>query len=739
MGVLAKDDYGREYSEKEKSDFAQLILMSDLGTVKVGELMHARSWPGMLGSTLLELQRATRRENVSEDRFMNSIFKLKSSTPKAHSRSNKKHVEVAVVDDATEARLCELAWEWPQREETALIRLEAAMRVPPLIAKDLVDEFRAMAVADRANRMRQLRMRTDARPPPESDSPPHMLVNLIEVALAEHTSIANPEKPLLLALCYAALASDRSEASAQAAAVHAAFYCAMFQFEHRNALKQPRYDAADARTLAKHMRHMQGGASPRRSRSTAMTPWSPEEAASQGAFGVLRAMMRHGDLVAQVAACAALADLSRYLTAAAELGPLLAVEVVGLIHSSNPKQRRGATPNASGELLPMVAVVAVASLVAMEPDRCRGPLVAAGVLQALMGALRESYPGAQTANGNATPTALILPRHAMATLCSLCNDAKTRQLARKIGCLDAATKLLTSDIDPRSGTCRIAYQEALRFVSLYMLLDNASDALNEAVVPGALRLTKAPEAAVRKAALNSLLYVVQRVQHNPTFLLKTQFLEAIEDLLSHYSLRGEILRILLVLAKNPTAQELLKFQGFCEILRRVAADRANAAINRSLALRVLFTMGEFDVFDSGEARQCSHGDPEMRRDVRQLESLIEERQMQLAYADRPEIERKFTKIELKTYKRLFNEFSDHHVKPRGVEIKSARELLKKCCTVFRDYKTRRHMTKKNCNRVCSIYDTDFSGRIEWDEFLHVMVDLKQGTLMDRVTNMFTLF
>ena len=76
---------------------------------------------------------------------------------------------------------------------------------------------------------------------------------------------------------------------------------------------------------------------------------------------------------------------------AADLGPNLAGEVVRLIHSSNPRQRRGATHAASGELLPMVAVVAVASLVAMAPDTCRGPLVAAGVLQALMGALRESY------------------------------------------------------------------------------------------------------------------------------------------------------------------------------------------------------------------------------------------------------------------------------------------------------------------------------------------------------------
>ena len=147
-------------------------------------------------------------------------------------------------------------------------------------------------------------------------------------------------------------------------------------------------------------------------------------------------------------------------------------------------------------------------------------------------------------------------------------------------------------------------------------------------------------------------------------------------------------------------------------------------------------MGEFDFFDTGDALRCSHGDPEMRRDVRSLENLIEERLMQLAFDKRPEIEKSFSKIELKTYKRLFNDFSEAGP-PRGVEVKRVRELLKKCCTVFRDYKTRRHMTKKNCNRVVSIYDTDFSGKIEWAEFLAIMTDLKQGTLMDRVTSMFS--
>ena len=176
--------------------------------------------------------------------------------------------------------------------------------------------------------------------------------------------------------------------------------------------------------------------------------------------------------------------------------------------------------------------------------------------------------------------------------------------------------------------------------------------------------------------------------------------------------------------------------GFCQRLEAIAQDKSNAAINRSLALRVLFTMGEFDFFDSGDALLCSYGDPEMRRDVRSLENLIEERQMQLAFEKRPEIETKFTKIELKTFKRLFNDHSEAGP-PRGVAIRRIRELLKKCCTAVRDYKTRRHMTKKNCNRVVSIYDEDKNGKIEWAEFLAVMTDLKQGTLMDRVTSMFS--
>mmetsp|Transcript_28429 Transcript_28429/g.87955 ORF Transcript_28429/g.87955 Transcript_28429/m.87955 type:complete len:142 (-) Transcript_28429:307-732(-) len=115
-----------------------------------------------------------------------------------------------------------------------------------------------------------------------------------------------------------------------------------------------------------------------------------------------------------------------------------------------------------------------------------------------------------TANGDATPTARILPRHAVATLNAICQNDDARRRAAKAGCLDACKRILAFTIDPKSATCRIAAQESLRFLSYYMLFDRDGAALNEAVVPGALALTKAPEVATRRAALNSLLYIRSR-------------------------------------------------------------------------------------------------------------------------------------------------------------------------------------------------------------------------------------
>ena len=62
-------------------------------------------------------------------------------------------------------------------------------------------------------------------------------------------------------------------------------------------------------------------------------------------------------------------------------------------------------------------------------------------------------------------------------------------------------------------------------------------------------------------------------------------------MLGYYKLRGEILRILLVLARYPEAQLIMKDEGFGDVVADVARDRSNPAMNRTLAIKVVFTMG----------------------------------------------------------------------------------------------------------------------------------------------------
>ena len=62
-------------------------------------------------------------------------------------------------------------------------------------------------------------------------------------------------------------------------------------------------------------------------------------------------------------------------------------------------------------------------------------------------------------------------------------------------------------------------------------------------------------------------------------------------MLGYYKLRGEILRILLVLARHPEAQLIMKDEGFGDVVADVARDRSNPAMNRTLAIKVVFTMG----------------------------------------------------------------------------------------------------------------------------------------------------
>jgi hypothetical protein len=156
-------------------------------------------------------------------------------------------------------------------------------------------------------------------------------------------------------------------------------------------------------------------------------------------------------------------------------------------------------------------------------------------------------------------------------------------------------------------------------------------------------------------------------------------------------------------------------------------------MNKGIAVRIMFTMGEEAFFTDGIAFACAGKDKDFRFEVKEFEKLIRERKMQVAYQCRPEEEHMFEKHQLKAYKRLFNIYSEGSGQERSVDTKTIRDLLRKCCAEFKDWKARRAMTKKNVARVVAIYDADGSGEIEWDEFLNIMHDMTQGSFLDRVT------
>ena len=110
--------------------------------------------------------------------------------------------------------------------------------------------------------------------------------------------------------------------------------------------------------------------------------------------------------------------------------------------------------------------------------------------------------------------------------------------------------------------------------------------------------------------------------------------------------------------------------------------------------------------------------------------------MQLAFRDRPKVEQKYTKIELKAYKKMFNAASIPGP-PRAVVIGRLRQLLRDCCTVMRDPKTKRWMSQRNVNRIVSIFDVDGSGMIEWAEFLEIFWALREKSITGLVKSFFS--
>jgi hypothetical protein len=433
------------------------------------------------------------------------------------------------------------------------------------------------------------------------------------------------------------------------------------------------------------------------------------------------------------AACAALADCARYGDGARSLGPALAVFVAPLIPSPAVAcRRKGSHSKGAGDLGPLLACAAVGELAARDHASTRPSLIKAGCVENLVRAILDALQDSKDLGGDSSAASRLVPRYALKALCFLCEDAKARRRAIDAGAVEGCKRLVQRDVDSRSSTVRIAKRDALRFLASCMTFEEGHS-LDVCMVPGAIQLTAAKEVQTRNAAFRSLLYIAQHTEEPSYLVHDTGLLEAMEDGLNQYTLRGTVLRLLLVLAKHPEAQAELKRCGFADIVTDQAEDESNSIMNKGIAVRIMFTMGEEAFFNDGLAFACAGKDKDFRFEVKEFEKLIRERKMQVAYQCRPEEEHMFEKHQLKAYKRLFNIYSEGSGQERSVDTKTIRDLLRKCCAEFKDWKARRAMTKKNVARVVAIYDADGSGEIEWDEFLNIMHDMTQGSFLDRVT------
>lgn len=104
--------------------------------------------------------------------------------------------------------------------------------------------------------------------------------------------------------------------------------------------------------------------------------------------------------------------------------------------------------------------------------------------------------------------------------------------------------------------------------------------------------------------------------------------------------------------------------------------------------------------------------------------------MQLAFEARPLVETHFSKDELHNYMRLFNEAATPRDGELGVTQTQMLPLLRSCCDSTKDKATRKKLNRGLVRKICEAYDADKSGRIEWEEFLHVAHDLKSNALVD---------
>lgn len=380
------------------------------------------------------------------------------------------------------------------------------------------------------------------------------------------------------------------------------------------------------------------------------------------------------------------------------------------------------------ELLPIIVFAAIAAIVAIGslPKR---EFVKAGLLPGLVDGIRRALLGAATEGGNASPLATLLPVFASAVLCELGLDHTCRKMALEAGALAQCLALVVVQIDPQSASCRIAQHYALRYVALMIVCDKSDAVIEESATPSLVSLVHAPEVSVRKGVIQSAQYIMQAGGEDRFAPASSPgFLHGVVSMFPHFATKGDALRLIFIMARIVAVRREIKRMGFAAPLEAVVLDPRNASMHRVLALRTLFALGEFDIFLRSRAWEACK-EEELAGEVKRLESLVEDRKMQLAFESRPAIEAKYTKAQLLEFMQLFNEEAEERRGKRAITQEKMLRLLTKCCVATNDKTTRKKLTRGLVRKICEAYDADKSGRIEWDEFLQVMLDLMEGALV----------